>query len=65
MRISPSTQEMALRHSGTKHHFSLTKNLFSLKLYAGGKTCKFYIHWVVLLVTGPSVLRGNTFVVAL
>lgn len=54
MRISPSTQEMALRHSGKKHHFSLSKNLFYLNLYAGGKSCKFYIHWVVLLVMGPT-----------
>lgn len=54
MRISLSTQEMALRHSGKRHHFSLTKNLFFPKLYAVGESCKFYIHWVVLLVMGPT-----------
>lgn len=38
MRISPSAQEVALRNSGKKHRFSLTKNLFCLKLCGGGST---------------------------
>lgn len=66
MRISPSTQEMALRHSGKKHHFSLTKNLVFLKLYTGGKVANFiftvfcFLWWDQL-----SVLRGNMFLIVL
>lgn len=37
MRISPFTQEMALRHSSKKHHFSLTKNLVFSEVVCWGE----------------------------
>lgn len=63
MRISPSTQEMAPRHSGKKASLQPYQNP-AFSEVVGGKTFKFYIHWF-LWWDHLSVLRGDSFLTAL